>query len=63
LGKKSGTHSIRWRLEDLGYEATDEQVDGILARVKQLAIEKKRGLTNEEFLRIYEEVVHQKAAA
>ncbi|MFI5449347.1 MAG: hypothetical protein ACHQ03_06240 [Candidatus Bathyarchaeia archaeon] len=52
IGKKSGAHSIRWRLEDLGIEASDEQVDKILAEVKQEAIQKKRGLTDEEFLTI-----------
>lgn len=63
VGKKSGAYSIRWRLEELGYSATDEQVDAILARVKQRALEKKWGLTDEEFRRIYEDVVQQKAAA
>jgi methanogen homocitrate synthase len=63
LGKKSGGQSIRWRLEELGYEATDKQVDEILAKVKQLALEKKRGLTDEEFRRIYDDVVRMKAAA
>jgi isopropylmalate/homocitrate/citramalate synthase len=63
LGKKSGGQSIRWRLEELGYEATDKQVDEILAKVKQLALEKKRGLTDDEFLRIYDEVVRMKVAA
>jgi methanogen homocitrate synthase len=63
IGKKSGAFSIRWRLEDLGYDATDEQVEAILARVKQLAIKKKWGLTDEEFRGIYEDVIHQKAVA
>ena len=63
VGKKSGAYSIRWRLEELGYEASDEQVDAILAKVKQLAIEKKRGVTNDEFTRIYEDVVGKKIAA
>jgi isopropylmalate/homocitrate/citramalate synthase len=52
IGKKSGAHSIRWRLEDLGIEASDEQVDRILAEVKRDAIQKKRGLSDEEFLAI-----------
>jgi isopropylmalate/homocitrate/citramalate synthase len=50
IGKKSGAHSIRWRLEDLGIKASDEQVDKILAEVKQEAIQKKRGLTDDEFI-------------
>jgi isopropylmalate/homocitrate/citramalate synthase len=52
IGKKSGAHSIRWRLEDLGIEASDEQVDKILVEVKQEAIRKKRGLTDDEFMAI-----------
>lgn len=63
LGKKSGTHGIRWRLEELGRDANNEQVDRILAKVKQLGIQKKRGLTDEEFLGIYEDVVGKKAVA
>jgi methanogen homocitrate synthase len=63
LGKKSGSQSIRWRLEELGYGATDKQVDEILAKVKQLAFDKKRGLTDDEFLRIYDDVVRTKVAA
>lgn len=63
LGKKSGAFSIRWRLEELGLEATDKQVDEILARVKQLAIRKKWGLTDDEFSKIYRDVVQVKASA
>lgn len=49
IGKKSGAHSIRWRLEDMGLAASDAQVDEILAKVKAKALEKKWGLTDEEF--------------
>jgi isopropylmalate/homocitrate/citramalate synthase len=52
IGKKSGAHSIRWRLEDLGLKASDEQVDKILGEVKQQAIERKRALTDDEFMAI-----------
>jgi methanogen homocitrate synthase len=52
IGKKSGAHSIRWRLEDLGMNASDEQVDRILSDVKQQAIQLKRSLTDEEFMSI-----------
>lgn len=60
IGKKSGAYSIRFRLEELKYEASDEQVDKILAKVKAKAIEKKRGLTNDEFRTIADEVLASK---
>jgi len=56
IGKKSGAHSIRWRLEDLGMNASDGQVDKILAEVKQESIQKKRGLTDDEFMSIVKQV-------
>lgn len=56
IGKKSGAHSIRWRLEDLGMKASDGQVDKILAEVKQESIQKKRGLTDDEFMSIVKQV-------
>ena len=63
LGKKSGAMSIRWRLEDLHLEATDEQVDQILAKVKETGVRKRRGLTDEEFVAIAREVLPQKPSA
>lgn len=62
IGKKSGAFSIKWRLEELGYEATDEQIETILAKVKELAIQKKWALTDDEFKQIYEDVVHRETA-
>jgi len=58
IGKKSGAHSIRWRLEDMRVSATDAQVDAILAKVKQKALEKKWGLTDEEFKIIVDETLN-----
>lgn len=52
IGKKSGAHSIRWRLEDLGMKASDEQVEKMLSEVKQQAIQMKRSLTDDEFMAI-----------
>ena len=63
VGKKSGAFSMRWRLEELGYKATDEQIEAILARVKQLAIKKRWALTDDEFRAIYNDVVNQKVVA
>jgi len=59
IGKKSGANSIKWRLENLGLNATEAQVDTILSRVKQQAIEKKRGLTDTEFAEIVQQITNQ----
>ena len=56
IGKKSGAHSIRWRLEDLSMNASDEQVEKILSKVKQQAIQMKRSLTDDEFMTIVKQV-------
>jgi methanogen homocitrate synthase len=63
LGKKSGSMSIRWRLEELHYEASDEQVDRILARVKETGVRLRRGLTDAEFVSIVKEVLASEAPA
>ncbi|UCD95738.1 MAG: hypothetical protein JSV35_04260 [Candidatus Bathyarchaeota archaeon] len=56
LGKKSGRHSIEWKLESLGLTATAEQVKAIVANVKALS-ESKRGLvSDEEFQGIVREI-------
>ena len=57
LGKKSGKASVTYYLEQLGRDATDEQVTEILAKVKSLGIEKKRLLTMEEFSAIVEKTL------
>jgi isopropylmalate/homocitrate/citramalate synthase len=49
LGKKSGRYSIINALERLGLQATDDQIDAALARVKQISTEKRRLVTDEEF--------------
>lgn len=48
LGKKSGKDSILYAAERMGVELTDADVDSILARVKAVAIEKKRALSADE---------------
>ncbi len=58
LGKKSGVPSIRMKAEELGLpEPTEQQAMDILTKVKDLAIERKRILTNEEFEEIAKEVM------
>lgn len=57
IGKKSGAHSVRWRLEDMDLKASDEQVDKILGKVKQEALQKKRGLNDDEFQEIVNQIL------
>ena len=47
LGKHSGKHALRERLESMGYEVTDEQLDDIFTRFKQLA-DRKKNITNSD---------------
>nr|WP_199174915.1 2-isopropylmalate synthase [Halegenticoccus soli] len=42
LGKHTGTHSVRKRLEDAGYRPTDAEVRRITRRVKDFGAEKRR---------------------
>jgi len=57
LGKKSGGHSIEWKLKELGLEANAEQVQEILAQVKKKAEEKKSNVEDAEFVAIVNSVV------
>ena len=42
LGKHTGTHSVRMRLEDAGFEPTDSEVREVTRRVKDTGAEKRR---------------------
>ena len=42
LGKHTGTHSVRKRLEEAGFEPTDSEVREITRRVKDIGAEKER---------------------
>lgn len=44
LGKHSGKHALREQLQDMGYELTDERLDEVFTRFKQLA-DKKKNIT------------------
>ena len=59
LGKKSGSHTIEWKLGELGISATKEQVDEILRLVKRRAEEKKSNVTDEEFVEIVKSVINK----
>jgi 2-isopropylmalate synthase len=42
LGKHTGTHSVRQRLVDAGFDPTDEEVREVTRRVKDFGAEKRR---------------------
>lgn len=54
LGKKSGMASINFKLQEYGITLEEDKRRAILEEVKRLGIEKKRSLTDEEFLAIVE---------
>lgn len=56
LGKKSGKASIEYYLDKHNLEATNDEIAEILSAVKAQGREKKRLLTDEEFIHIYESV-------
>ncbi|WP_449404397.1 LeuA family protein [Haloterrigena salina] len=54
LGKHTGTHSVRERLAELGFEPTDDQVTAVTRRVKDFGAEKRR-VTVDDLERFAEE--------
>lgn len=63
LGKGSGQANVEEHLERRHIQATAQQVDAILARVKQLSIEKKALLTGAEFDKIVSAILERTPAA
>ncbi len=57
LGKKSGKHSIEIKLRDLGLEASKEQLEELLLRVKLLAEKTKSPVSDADFKKIVDEVL------
>lgn len=47
LGKHSGKHALREKLVSMGYELTDEELDDVFARFKELA-DKKKSITGSD---------------
>jgi methanogen homocitrate synthase len=60
LGKKSGKHGVRHRLEQKKIEANDEQIEEMLSKIKETSIRNKRAVTDEEFDEITREVLSKK---
>ena len=62
LGKKSGKMSITYNLEKLGYKAADDKaVEAMLSAVKQLGIDKRGLVTDDEFAKIADKVLGKAA--
>lgn len=57
LGKKSGMHSIEWKLRELGIRATEDQMNQMLAEVKRRSEEKKSNIEDAEFIGIVNAVL------
>ncbi len=47
LGKHSGKHALREKLETMGYELTDEELEAVFTRFKSLA-DKKKNITGSD---------------
>lgn len=56
LGKHSGRHALKARLEELGYHLDDEETDRVFARFKELA-DKKKEIFSEDLAAIVAEEI------
>ena len=59
LGKKSGLDSIAYKLRKLGLALDEKRIEHVLMKVKTMSEEKKRVLTEQEFVSIVEESKNQ----
>jgi 2-isopropylmalate synthase len=61
LGKHSGRHALKKRVEELGYpELTKEQLDSVYERFTTAA-DNKKGFTNEEIIEFIEAALEKAA--
>lgn len=58
LGKATGSASIRWKLDELGLTAQDDEILDLVFKVKEMALDQNRDVTDEEFA----EMVRESAA-
>lgn len=58
MGKSSGIDSVAEWLEKIGGDASQEQREALVLKVKEASIKKKGLLTEKEFKKIYEKIVH-----
>ncbi len=60
IGKKSGRHSIEWKLGQLGLRVPEEKISDILEAVKTESIRKKAAIQDDEFKQIVNQVLSNK---
>jgi len=58
LGKHSGRHAVMSRLQDLGYELKQDELDSFFARFKCIA-DRKKDIFDEDLIAIIGEVLHK----
>jgi len=58
MGKSSGIDSVAEWLEKIGADASPEQREALVLKVKEASIQKKGLLTEQEFKKIFDQVVH-----
>ncbi len=58
LGKHSGRHAFRVRLEDMGYELSDEELQEAFTRFKELA-DKKKVITDADLVALITDQLYQ----
>jgi 2-isopropylmalate synthase len=58
MGKHSGRHALGSRLKQLGYDLSDENLNDVFVRFKNLA-DKKKNITDDDVLALVGDEVHQ----
>jgi 2-isopropylmalate synthase len=61
LGKHSGRHALKKRMEDLGFQLSREELDEVYDRFTAIA-DRKKGLRNEEIAALVHELKNKRAA-
>ena len=56
MGKHSGRHAFKTRVEALGYQLSDEEIDGAFARFKEVC-DKKKEVFEEDLVALVDEVL------
>ena len=63
MGKGSGIDSVKAWLAEMGIEASDDEALKMTAGVKSFSLKEKRLLTENEFRKIAQDVLKERAAA
>lgn len=58
LGKHSGSHALRAKIEEIGLHPTETQFSEIFANIKRVG-DRGRKITDEDFLALVKDVMHQ----